>query len=115
MPANLTSLPAFRLLSMTEQELLDEALRLAEARDHRLTPFVRREHSFDSRCATCARQVYVTTDPGLTRAAMGAMPSLKPVSGNRMSASEAALKRKLRDADKNNPLLWGLMSSPCQP
>jgi hypothetical protein len=56
---------------MTEQELLDEARRLAEARNHRLTPFARRGHSFDSRCVTCARQVYVTTDPGLTGAAIG--------------------------------------------
>jgi hypothetical protein len=56
---------------MTEQELLDEARRLAEARNHRLTPFARRGHSFDSRCVTCARQVYVMSDPGIAGAAIG--------------------------------------------
>jgi hypothetical protein len=57
---------------MTElEDLLDKARQLAEAKNHKLLPFVRRGRSRDSRCVTCARQVYVTTHPGLTGAAIG--------------------------------------------
>jgi hypothetical protein len=57
---------------MTElEDLLDKARQLAEARNHKLLPFVRRGRSRDSRCVTCARQVYVMTDPGLNGAAIG--------------------------------------------
>jgi hypothetical protein len=57
---------------MTENEsLLDKARQLAEARNHKLLPFVRRGCSSGSRCVTCARQVYVMPDPGLNGAAIG--------------------------------------------
>jgi hypothetical protein len=56
---------------MSEQELLDEARRAAAVRHHSLTPFVRKGTSFDSRCLTCARQVYVMPDPGRKGAAIG--------------------------------------------
>jgi hypothetical protein len=57
---------------MTENEiLLDKARQLAEARNLKLLPFVRRGPSSGSRCVTCARQVYVMPDPGLNGAAIG--------------------------------------------
>src|SRR5215813_10920976 len=57
---------------MTElEQLLDKARQLAEARNHRLLPFVRRGSSAGSRCVTCGRQVYVMPDPGLIGAAIG--------------------------------------------
>ena len=57
---------------MTELEnLLDKARQLAEARNHKLLPFVRRGRSTGSRCVTCARQVYVMSDPGIAGAAIG--------------------------------------------
>ena len=57
---------------MTElEQLLDKARQLAEARNHKLLPFVRRGSSAGSRCVTCARQVYVMTDPGNLGAAIG--------------------------------------------
>jgi hypothetical protein len=51
--------------------LLDKARELAEARNHKLLPFVRRGPASGSRCVTCARQVYVMPDPGLNGAAIG--------------------------------------------
>ena len=54
-----------------EKQLLQKALELAEARNHKLLPFVRRGPASDSRCVTCARQVYVMSDPGLNGAAIG--------------------------------------------
>jgi hypothetical protein len=56
---------------MSEQELLEEARRAAAVRHHSLTPFVRKGASFDSRCITCARQVYVMPDPGPQRSSHG--------------------------------------------
>jgi len=41
---------------MTElEQLLDKARQLAEARNHKLLPFVRHGRSTGSRCVTCAR------------------------------------------------------------
>jgi hypothetical protein len=51
--------------------LINKARELAEARNHKLLPFVRRDRSSGSRCVTCARQVYVMPDPGLDGAAIG--------------------------------------------
>jgi hypothetical protein len=51
--------------------LINKARELAEARNHKLLPFVRRGRSSGSRCVTCARQVYVMPDPGLNGAAIG--------------------------------------------
>jgi hypothetical protein len=51
--------------------LINKARELAEARNHKLLPFVRRGRSSGSRCLTCARQVYVMSDPGLNGAAIG--------------------------------------------
>ena len=60
------------LRATTELEnLLDKARQLAEARNHKLLPFVRRGRSTGSRCVTCGRQVYVMPDPGLIGAAIG--------------------------------------------
>jgi hypothetical protein len=57
---------------MPEHDNLQEkARRFAEARNHKLLPFVRREGWSGSRCVTCARQVYVMPDPGLKGAAIG--------------------------------------------
>lgn len=57
---------------MTElEELLNKARQLAEARNHKLLPFVRRGSSAGSRCVTCGRQVYVMPDPGNLGAAIG--------------------------------------------
>jgi hypothetical protein len=57
---------------MTDQkQLLAKALELAEARNHKLLPFVRQGRSSGTRCVTCARQVYVMPDPGLNGAAIG--------------------------------------------
>jgi hypothetical protein len=57
---------------MTEHDDLQEkARRFAEARNHRLLPFVRRSGWSGSRCVTCARQVYVMPDTGLKGAAIG--------------------------------------------
>jgi hypothetical protein len=57
---------------MTEHDtLIDKARELAEARNHKLLPFVRRGPTSGSRCVTCARQVYVMPDPGLNGAAIG--------------------------------------------
>jgi hypothetical protein len=53
------------------QHLLDKARQLAEARNHKLLPFVRQGRSNGTRCITCARQVYVMPDPGLNGAAIG--------------------------------------------
>jgi hypothetical protein len=53
------------------QHLLDKARQLAEARNHKLLPFVRQSRSSGTRCVTCARQVYVMPDPGLKGAAIG--------------------------------------------
>ena len=53
------------------ESLLDKARQLAEARNHKLLPFVRGTRSSGSRCVTCARQVYVLPDPGLNGAAIG--------------------------------------------
>jgi len=48
---------------MTElKQLLAKARQLAEARNHKLLPFVRRSRSAGSRCVTCGRQVYVMPD-----------------------------------------------------
>jgi hypothetical protein len=44
---------------------------LAEARNHRLLPFLRRGQGTESRCVTCARQVYVLPNPGPIGAAIG--------------------------------------------
>jgi hypothetical protein len=56
---------------MTEPDsLLAKARELAEARNHKLLPFVRGGRSTGSRCVTCARQVYVMTDPVLVGAAI---------------------------------------------
>jgi len=56
---------------MTElEELLSKARQLAEARNHKLLPFVRRGRSTGSRCVTCARQVYVMPEPPLNSAAI---------------------------------------------
>jgi hypothetical protein len=52
-------------------DLLHKARELAEARNHKLLPFVRGARSSGSRCVTCARQVYVMPDPGLNGAAIG--------------------------------------------
>ena len=51
--------------------MLDKAQQLAEARNHKLLPFVRRGPSSASRCVTCARQVYICLNPGLNGAAIG--------------------------------------------
>jgi hypothetical protein len=57
---------------MTEHDNLQEkARRFAEARNHKLLPFVHREGWSGSRCVTCARQIYVMPDPGLKGAAIG--------------------------------------------
>lgn len=57
---------------MSEHDSLQEkARRCAEARNHKLLPFVRRDGWSGSRCVTCARQVYVMPDPGLKGAAIG--------------------------------------------
>jgi hypothetical protein len=53
------------------ENLLDKARHLAEARNHKLLPFVRQGRSSGTRCVTCARQVYVMPDPGLNGAAIG--------------------------------------------
>jgi hypothetical protein len=53
------------------EHLLDKARQLAEARNHKLLPFVHHTRSSGSRCVTCARQVYVMPDPGLNGAAIG--------------------------------------------
>jgi hypothetical protein len=53
------------------EDLLRKARQLAEARNHKLLPFVRRGASSGSRCVMCARQVYVMPDPGLNGAAIG--------------------------------------------
>jgi hypothetical protein len=50
------------------EHLLDKARQLAEARNHKLLPFVHHTRSSGSRCVTCARQVYVMPDPGFNRA-----------------------------------------------
>src|SRR5262249_530342 len=51
---------------MTElEQLLNKARQLAEARNHKLLPFVRRSRSTGSRCVTCGRQVYVMPDAGV--------------------------------------------------
>jgi hypothetical protein len=52
-------------------DLLDKARQLAEARNHRLLPFMPQGRSTGTRCVTCARQVYVMPDPGLNGAAIG--------------------------------------------
>jgi hypothetical protein len=52
-------------------ELLKRAQALAEARNHRLLPFMRRGRGKESRCVTCARQVYVLSDPSPIGAAIG--------------------------------------------
>jgi hypothetical protein len=52
-------------------DLLDKARQLAEARNHRLLPFMPQGRSTGTRCVTCARQVYVMLDPGLKGAAIG--------------------------------------------
>ena len=54
-----------------EKQLRAKALELAEARNHKLLPFVRQVRSSGTRCVTCARQVYVMPDPGLNGAAIG--------------------------------------------
>ena len=57
---------------MTElEQLLNKARQLAEARNHKLLPFVRRGRSTGSRCVTCGRQVYVMPEPPLNGAAIG--------------------------------------------
>jgi hypothetical protein len=57
---------------MSENEsLLDKARELAEARNHKLLPFVRQGRSSGTRCVTFARQVYVMPDPGSNGAAIG--------------------------------------------
>ena len=57
---------------MTElEQLLDKARQLAEARNHKLLPFVRRGRSTGTRCVTCGRQVYVMPDAGVIGAAIG--------------------------------------------
>jgi hypothetical protein len=65
---------------MTEPDsLLAKARQLAEARNHKLLPFVRRGPISGSRCVTCARQVYVMPDPGLIGAAIGAVTPRRSV------------------------------------
>jgi hypothetical protein len=57
---------------MTEPDsLLAKARELAEARNHKLLPFVRDGRSTGSQCVTCALQVYVMPDPGLIGVAIG--------------------------------------------
>jgi hypothetical protein len=51
--------------------LIDKAWQLAEARNHKLLPFVRGARSSGSRYVTCARQVYVMPDAGLTDVDIG--------------------------------------------
>jgi hypothetical protein len=53
------------------EHLLDKARQLAEARNHKLLPFVRQDRSSGTGCVTCTRQVYVMPDPGLNGAAIG--------------------------------------------
>ena len=53
------------------ENLLDKPRQLAEARNHKLLPFVRQDRSSGTRCVTCARQVYVMPDAGLNGAAIG--------------------------------------------
>ena len=59
------------LLTPELESLLDKARQLAEARNYKLLPFVRRGPSSGTRCVTCARQVYVMPDPGLNGASIG--------------------------------------------
>ena len=57
---------------MTEPDsLLAKARELAEARNHKLLPFVRGGRSTGSRCVTCGRQVYVMPEASLNSAAIG--------------------------------------------
>src|SRR5262249_33738366 len=84
---------------MTElEELLNKARQLAEARNHKLLPFVRRGSSAGSRCVTCGRQVYVMPDAGLIGAAIGgdAIAEVcirKPSASVRTSKPTASAKR----------------------
>jgi hypothetical protein len=56
---------------MPEYEtLINKARQLADARNHKLLPFVRRGRSIGSRCLKCA-PVYVMPDPRLNGAAIG--------------------------------------------
>jgi len=84
---------------MTElEQLLNKARQLAEARNHKLLPFVRRGSSAGSRCVTCGRQVYVMPDAGLIGAAIGgdAIAEVcirKPSTSVRTSKPTASAKR----------------------
>jgi len=93
---------------MTElEQLLDKARQLAEARNHRLLPFVRRGSSAGSRCVTCGRQVYVMPDPGLIGAAIGG-DAIAEMCIRKPSVSVKAVvpKRKTRLKRRNGvPLL----------
>jgi hypothetical protein len=63
---------------MTENAtLLGKARQLAEARNHKLLPFVHRGRSTGRRCVTCGKQVYVMPDAELP---LAGMPSLKRAS-----------------------------------
>jgi len=64
---------------MTElEQLLNKARQLAESRNHKLLPFVRRGRSTGSRCVTCARQVYVMPEPPLNSAIAIYLPNARP-------------------------------------
>src|SRR5215468_10435505 len=95
---------------MTELEnLLDKARQLAEARNHKLLPFVCRGRSTGIRCVTCGRQVYVMPEPGLVGAAIGG----DAISEVCIRKPSGAVKPSRRNAEiglilRNASLTWSM-------